>query len=104
MAGYNSTLEALAAGIKPVLVPRRTPRREQAIRAARLAGLGLADMVDEDASVEEVLWLLRRDRLLPPGALSSAGLALDGAERAAETILDLAGVGSQRIAVGAGAR
>ena len=73
MAGYNSTFEALAAGIRPVLVPRRTPRREQAIRAARLAGLGLADMVDEDAGVEEVLWLLRRDRLLPPGALASAG-------------------------------
>src|SRR6478609_1606545 len=50
MAGYNSTVESLAAGLRPVLVPRRTPCREQAIRAARLACLGLADMVDESAS------------------------------------------------------
>ena len=47
MAGYNSTLEALAAGRRPILVPRRSPRREQAIRAWRLAALGLADVVDE---------------------------------------------------------
>ena len=33
MAGYNSTVEALAAGVRPLLVPRRAPRREQAIRA-----------------------------------------------------------------------
>jgi len=93
MAGYNSTFEALAAGIRPVLVPRRTPRREQAIRAARLAGLGLADIVDEDAGVEEVLWLLQRDRLLAPGAVAEAGITLDGADRAAESILALVGVG-----------
>ena len=54
MAGYNSTFECLAAGIRPVLVPRRTPRREQVIRATRLAALGLADVVDEPASAAEV--------------------------------------------------
>ena len=52
MAGYNSTFEALAAGVRPVLVPRRSPRREQAIRAGRLASLGLADVVDERAPGE----------------------------------------------------
>ena len=35
MAGYNSTVESLVAGHRPLLVPRRNPRREQAIRAAR---------------------------------------------------------------------
>lgn len=89
MAGYNSTFEALAAGIKPVLVPRRSPRREQAIRASRLAALGLADMVDEPAPADEVAWLLRRPRLLAPGALAAAGIAIDGADRAAAALAAL---------------
>ena len=83
MAGYNSTVESLAAGLRPVLVPRRTPRREQAIRAARLACLGLADMVDESASPAEVAWLLDRPRRLPHGACERAGISFDGAANAA---------------------
>jgi predicted glycosyltransferase len=83
MAGYNSTFECLAAGIRPVLVPRRTPRREQIIRATRLAALGLADVVDPPASAAEVAWLLRRPRVLAAGQLADAGIRLDGAARAA---------------------
>lgn len=90
MAGYNSTLESLAAGVRPVLVPRRAPRREQAIRALRLAALGVADVVDAGASLEEVMWLLSRPRLLRPGDLADAGIRLDGAARAAARIADLA--------------
>jgi predicted glycosyltransferase len=92
MAGYNSTFEALAAGVRPVLVPRRNPRREQAIRASRLTALGVADTVDEGVPVEEVDWLLARSRLLPEGALEAAGIRLDGARRAAATISALAAV------------
>jgi predicted glycosyltransferase len=92
MAGYNATVEALAAGLRPVLVPRRSPRREQAIRAARLAGLGVADVVDEAASPEEVAWLLARPRRLSRGALAAAGVALDGAARSARVLATLAGV------------
>ena len=83
MAGYNSTLEALSGGVRAVLVPRRSPRREQAIRASRLASLGLADVVDESASPDEVAWLLDQPRLLPEGACERAGLSLDGASFAA---------------------
>jgi predicted glycosyltransferase len=90
MAGYNTTFEALSAGLRPVLVPRRNPRREQAIRASRLTALGVADTVDEGVPAEEVDWLLGRDRLLPPGALAAAGIRLDGAERAAAAVLELA--------------
>jgi predicted glycosyltransferase len=88
MAGYNSTFECLAAGIRPVLVPRRTPRREQIIRATRLAALGVADVVDEPASAAEVAWLLRRPRTLRPGQLD--GIRLDGATRAARQLVALA--------------
>lgn len=90
MAGYNSTVEALAAGARPVLVPRRSPRREQAIRASRLAAVGLADVIDEGADAEEAVWLLDRPRRLEPGALAAAGMRLDGADRAAGHLVAIA--------------
>jgi predicted glycosyltransferase len=90
MAGYNSSVEALASGLRPILVPRRTPRREQAIRAARLASLGLADVVDVGAAAEEVAWLLDRPRRLDPGLADAAGIRMDGAEVAARHIAALA--------------
>lgn len=86
MAGYNSTLEALSAGVRAVLVPRRSPRREQAIRASRLAALGLADVMDETASPDEVAWLLDQPRLLAAGACERAGISLDGATFAASLL------------------
>ncbi len=92
MAGYNSTVESLAVGIRPILVPRRSPRREQAIRASRLASLGLADVVDQGAAAAEVDWLLDRPRHHPPGALEQTGLGLNGATNAARELLALAGV------------
>lgn len=42
MAGYNSVAEIMQARVPALLLPRTAPRREQAIRAERLAGLGLA--------------------------------------------------------------
>ncbi len=96
MAGYNSTYESLAAGLRPVLVPRRSPRREQAIRASRLAALGIADVVDETAPVEEVAWLLDRSRILPAEALADAGIRLDGARRAADAVRALAAAAAGR--------
>lgn len=86
MAGYNSTVEALSSGTRPIFVPRRAPRREQAIRATRLASLGLADVVDVNASCEEIAWLLDRPRRLDPNALDRAGIDLTGAARAAGLI------------------
>ena len=89
MAGYNSTLEALAAGRRPILMPRHSPRREQAIRAARLQRLGLADVVAAATDPTEVAELLRRPRLLPEGALAAAGIDLDGARNAALRLHEL---------------
>jgi predicted glycosyltransferase len=39
MAGYNTVVEILSAGVPALLVPRRTPRMEQMIRAERLSAL-----------------------------------------------------------------
>jgi predicted glycosyltransferase len=87
MAGYNATIEALVAGFRPLLLPRRAPRREQAIRAARLAAFGLADVIDDGACADEVEWLLDQPRRLAPEALARTGLRIDGAERAAEHLV-----------------
>lgn len=37
MAGYNTVVEELAAGVPALLVPRRAPRLEQQVRASRMA-------------------------------------------------------------------
>jgi predicted glycosyltransferase len=87
MAGYNSTLEALAAGRRPILMPRRTPRREQAIRADWLGGLGLAHVVEAGTDPGDVASLIQlHPRDLSDGALESAGIDLDGALNAARRL------------------
>jgi predicted glycosyltransferase len=83
MAGYNSTFEALRAGHRSVLVPRQHPRREQAIRAERLARLGLVDVVEADASPEDLLGVLHRPRTVRPATMARSGIDLRGADRAA---------------------
>ena len=90
MAGYNSTFEALRTGSRPILAPRRWPRREQAIRASRLASWGLADVVDAGASVDEVDWLLDQPRTVTGQSLAQAGITFDGAARTAEHLGALA--------------
>jgi predicted glycosyltransferase len=89
MAGYNSTFEALAAGIRPILVPRTKPRREQWLRARRLAALGLADVVDAGAGPSSVARLLDGDRRLRSDAVAHAGIELNGATRAAARLMSM---------------
>jgi predicted glycosyltransferase len=86
MAGYNSTLEALAAGRRPILMPRRNPRREQAIRAGWLEDLGLADVIEPTTDPAAVAALLQEPRTLADGALEAAGIDLDGARNAAQRL------------------
>ncbi len=92
MAGYNSTFEALRAGHRSVLVPRRHPRREQAIRAERLVGLGLVDVVEPDASPEDLVRLLDRPRTVGPATVTRSGVDMRGADRAAAWIRRVAEV------------
>lgn len=49
MGGYNTTMELLAHGRPALIVPRVRPRREQLIRAERLASRGLVEVVHPDA-------------------------------------------------------
>lgn len=47
MAGYNSCVEILQSGVPAVLLPRSFPRREQVIRATRMAELGWVSVLPE---------------------------------------------------------
>ncbi|HEX8098839.1 MAG TPA: glycosyltransferase [Actinomycetota bacterium] len=48
MAGYNTVVEILATGVPALLVPRVVPRREQLVRARRLAALDGDSLVVTD--------------------------------------------------------
>lgn len=67
MAGYNTTAEILAAGVPALLVPRIRPRREQEVRATRLAAHGVVDTCHPEAATPAHIsaWL-RGERRAPP--------------------------------------
>lgn len=46
MGGYNTTMELVAMGKRPLVLPRIEPRREQLIRAEAFHRLGLLDILD----------------------------------------------------------
>ncbi|MCC7132400.1 MAG: hypothetical protein IT352_07145 [Gemmatimonadales bacterium] len=60
MGGYNTVVEILAHERRALIVPRVVPRTEQLIRAERLAGLGLVDLLSPDLATSDALsdWLL----------------------------------------------
>ncbi|MGF1667042.1 MAG: glycosyltransferase family protein [Acidimicrobiia bacterium] len=85
MAGYNTVAELLAHRVPAVLVPRRTPRVEQWLRATRLASVASFTPVATDeltvdhlgALVEGVLdSQLARDHQLDLGGARATGFAL----------------------------
>ena len=99
MAGYNTSVELLAAQKKAILVPRSVPRQEQRLRATLLAKLGLFDSVDSDDMLAATL-----ERRVPlalaaplPREQSWAAVDLRGAERVAAEFARRAARPEQRI-------
>ena len=88
MGGYNTVIELLALGKQALIVPRERPRREQRIRAERLAALGLLDWIPPDAATPEALgaWLQRE---LPPPKNAHDHLDLGGLDRIVALTADL---------------
>jgi predicted glycosyltransferase len=84
MAGYNTVVEELAAGVPSLVVPRCSPRLEQTIRAQRLAPLSAL----EHCTVEELTG--RRLASFVDDARSTgrsaAPLDLNGAREAARVL------------------
>ncbi len=68
MGGYNTFCEILSFDKPAILIPRRVPRQEQLLRAARAEALGLATM-------------LRTDGRRPPQAMAQALRALPRQQR-----------------------
>jgi predicted glycosyltransferase len=80
MGGYNTFCEILSFDKPALIAPRKTPRREQYIRAVRACALGLVDTIDADGDRPAEL-MARKLRSLPshrrPSAVKIPGL-LDG--------------------------
>lgn len=80
MGGYNTVCEVLSLGRPALIVPRVRPRREQLIRAERLAAAGLAAMLHPDDLTPEALgrWMAGAR---PPVVKASCALDFGGLER-----------------------
>jgi len=88
-AGYNTAHELAHAGVPAVLYACPRPFDDQAARARRFAEQGLAFALEDDAGLPAALAWLRAPR--PDRACA---LRADGAPRAADALLDLAGARS----------
>ncbi len=61
MGGYNTVMELIAMGKRPLVLPRVEPRREQMIRAESFSRRGLLDVLDPRTASPEMLsaWFAR---------------------------------------------
>ncbi len=90
MGGYGTTSEILSFEKHALIVPRVNPRREQLIRAERLAALGLVHMMHPDeATSDRISAWLARDLGAPPKARSL--LDFGGLTRMPALLADLLG-------------
>jgi predicted glycosyltransferase len=85
MAGYNTVAELLAHRVPAVLVPRKTPRVEQWLRATRLAAVAsFTPVATDELTVEHLSGLVEgvldsriaRDHQLDLGGAHATGVAL----------------------------
>lgn len=102
MGGYNTSAEILAVGVRAVLVPRswrsgehgdrgRTGvDAEQLVRAEGLARMGAVTTLDPRELSGETLAAAMEGALARPRRHSPNGFRLDGAERVADALLELA--------------
>lgn len=85
MGGYNTLLEVLAVGKRPLVVPRIEPRCEQLIRAGAFERLGLVDVLHPSmltpATVRQ--WLDVRHESRPD---TPARIAMDGLDKIVEMV------------------
>jgi predicted glycosyltransferase len=99
MAGYNTLMEILSAGVPALVVPRETPRLEQRIRAERLARV-----TDIDVCIAEQLDPARigrfLDRVLANGRPEAPSVDLAGVEHTVRELGSLVRPGVRRRANG----
>jgi len=85
MGGYNTFCEILSFDRPALIVPREVPRREQYIRAARAADLGLVAMLVDDGErrAEDMAAALHRLPMQPPPSSAPMPGLLDGLDAVA---------------------
>jgi predicted glycosyltransferase len=95
MGGYNTVTELLSLGQRALIVPRVKPRREQFIRAERMAALGWLDTLHPDALSPEALsgWLagVAAQAPAPADADPASRLDIGGLTRIPHELLQLLG-------------
>ncbi len=85
MGGYNAVCEAVAAGKRPIVIPRAVGSNEQRVRAERFAALGLVTHLrPSDLTPERLAMAVRAEleRCVSPPDL----LEFDGVNRASEAL------------------
>lgn len=89
MAGYNTSVELLAARKSAIVVPRSMPREEQRLRASLLSKLGLVRCVEPAGDLAERLAELVPQALSAPPADDGSWASVDlrGAERVVEHLV-----------------
>ena len=89
MGGYNTVCELLAHRVPSLVVPRTAPRREQVVRADRMAELGLLDVLHPGAVTPGRLtgWLRTTHRR--PARDAASMVDLDGLARVPRLVRDL---------------
>jgi predicted glycosyltransferase len=88
MGGYNSVCEILASRTRALIVPRSEPRREQVIRARRLAEMGALDtLAPADLDADAISsWLAAGDA---EPRLGRAAIDMGGLRRAPALLEEL---------------
>jgi predicted glycosyltransferase/GT2 family glycosyltransferase len=89
MGGYNSVWEAVGAGKRPIVAPRRGGADEQPLRAARLAALGLATVVPpEELSPARLAEAINAElaQNFTPALQVNLGVEFDGLDKAGKAL------------------
>jgi predicted glycosyltransferase len=91
MGGYNTLVEAMVVGRRPVVVPRATHKREQIIRAQAFAARGLVQCLPPAELTGRTLAAALDAELAEPTSIDArAYLDLNG-RRTAEALLEVVG-------------
>lgn len=89
MGGYNTVIEALMLGRRPIIVPRATHKQEQLIRARAFADRGLVRYLEPEATTAATLAREIAAELADPGRIDATPYLDPHGRRAAATLLGL---------------
>ena len=89
MGGYNTVCETLSADVPALIVPRAFPRKEQYIRAQRMAARGLLSLVHPTSLTPKALAAAIRGLLVTGRIGLKRPVRLDGGQQAARLLTEL---------------